>query len=97
MAQFLWYDCTFKKQCTVPVTLTFWPTLLAKKLWQQILGQNLDLIHSHFTTDRIMYLKILQGNKWYVGHHCWNFGKISESYHGFYRSYVQQQLICTQI
>ena len=23
MAQFLWYDCTFKKQCTVPVTLTF--------------------------------------------------------------------------
>ena len=22
MAQFLWYDCTFKKQCTVPVTLT---------------------------------------------------------------------------
>ena len=23
MAQFLWYDCTFKEQCTVPVTLTF--------------------------------------------------------------------------
>ena len=23
MAQFLWYDCTFKKQCNVPVTLTF--------------------------------------------------------------------------
>ena len=23
MVQFLWYDCTFKKQCTVPVTLTF--------------------------------------------------------------------------
>ena len=23
MAQFLWYDCTFKKQYTVPVTLTF--------------------------------------------------------------------------
>ena len=23
MAQFLWNDCTFKKQCTVPVTLTF--------------------------------------------------------------------------
>ena len=22
MAQFLWYDCTFKKQCSVPVTLT---------------------------------------------------------------------------
>ena len=21
MSQFLWYDCTFKKQCTVPVTL----------------------------------------------------------------------------
>ena len=28
MAQFLWYNCTFKKQCTVPVTLTFdlWKT-----------------------------------------------------------------------
>ena len=23
MAQFLWYYCTFKKQCIVPVTLTF--------------------------------------------------------------------------
>ena len=23
MTQFLWYDCTFKKHCTVPVTLTF--------------------------------------------------------------------------
>ena len=23
MAQFLWYDCTFKMQCTVSVTLTF--------------------------------------------------------------------------
>ena len=23
MTQFLWYDCTFKKQCTVPVILTF--------------------------------------------------------------------------
>ena len=23
MTQFLWYDCTFKKQCTVPVTLIF--------------------------------------------------------------------------
>ena len=22
MAQFLWYDCTLQKQCTVPVTLT---------------------------------------------------------------------------
>ena len=30
MAQFLWYDCTFKKQCTVPVTLTFdiWRTII---------------------------------------------------------------------
>ena len=27
MAQFLWYDCTFKKQCTVPVTLTFWKSM----------------------------------------------------------------------
>ena len=23
MAQFLWYDCTFKKQCTDPVTFTY--------------------------------------------------------------------------
>ena len=23
MSQFVWYDCIFKKQCTVPVTLTF--------------------------------------------------------------------------
>ena len=30
MAQFLWYDCTFKKQCTVPVTLTFY--LSVKKI-----------------------------------------------------------------
>ena len=29
MAQFLWYDCTFKKQDTVPVTLTF-------DLWRSI-------------------------------------------------------------
>ena len=32
MAQFLWYDCTFKKQCTVPVTLTI-------DLWRSILFQ----------------------------------------------------------
>ena len=32
MAQFLWYDCTFKKQCTVPVTLTF-------DLWRSIIFQ----------------------------------------------------------
>ena len=24
MAQFLWYDCTFKKQCTVP-DIDLWP------------------------------------------------------------------------
>ena len=29
MAQFLWYDCTFKKQDTIPVTLTF-------HLWRSI-------------------------------------------------------------
>ena len=32
MAQFLWYDCTLKKQCTVPVTLTF-------DLWRSIVFQ----------------------------------------------------------
>ena len=32
MSQFLWYDCTFKKQCTVPVTLTI-------DLWRSIIFQ----------------------------------------------------------
>ena len=36
MAQFLWYDCTFKKQCTVPVTLTF-------DLWQSMFFQWIDI------------------------------------------------------
>ena len=35
MAQCLWYDCTFKKQCTVPVTLTF-------DLWKSISFQWID-------------------------------------------------------
>ena len=35
MAQFLWYDCTFKKQCTVPVTLTF-------DIWKSIFFQRID-------------------------------------------------------
>ena len=35
MAQFLWYDCTFKKQCTVPVTLTF-------DLWMSIIFQCIE-------------------------------------------------------
>ena len=35
MAQFVWYDCTFKKQCTVPVTLTF-------DLWRSMFFQWID-------------------------------------------------------
>ena len=35
MSQFLWYDCTFKKQCTVPVTLTF-------DLWKSMFFQWID-------------------------------------------------------
>ena len=35
MAQFLWYDCTFKKQFTVPVALTF-------DLWKSIFFQCID-------------------------------------------------------
>ena len=35
MAQFVWYDCTFKKQCTVPVTLTF-------DLWKSMFFQWID-------------------------------------------------------
>ena len=33
MAQFLWYGCTFKKQCTVPVTLTVRPMKVNFFLW----------------------------------------------------------------
>ena len=32
MSQFLWYDCIFKKQCTVPVTLNI-------ELWRSIIFQ----------------------------------------------------------
>ena len=35
MAQFLWYDCTFKKQCTVPVSFTF-------DLWKSMFFQWID-------------------------------------------------------
>ena len=35
MAQFMWYDCSFKKQCTVPVTLTF-------DLWKSNFSQWID-------------------------------------------------------
>ena len=35
MAQFLWYDCTFKKHSTVPVTLTF-------DLWKSMFFQWID-------------------------------------------------------
>ena len=35
MAQFLWYDCTFKKQSTVPVTLTL-------DLWKSMFFQWID-------------------------------------------------------
>ena len=35
MSQFLWYDCNFKKQCTVPVTLTF-------DLWKSMFFQRID-------------------------------------------------------
>ena len=34
MSQFLWYDCAFKKQCTVPVTLTviLWKSMFFSEL-----------------------------------------------------------------
>ena len=35
MALFLWYDCTFKKQSTVPATLTF-------DLWKSMYFQWID-------------------------------------------------------
>ena len=38
MAQYLWYDCTFKKQCTVPVTLTF-------DVWKSMFLQWIDKDH----------------------------------------------------
>ena len=39
MAQFLWYDCAFKKQCTVPVILTFilWRLLFFSELSTSLL------------------------------------------------------------
>ena len=40
-----------------------------------ILGQNLDLVNSHFTTDRVMSFIFQQDITLYVGHHCWNFDK----------------------
>ena len=39
MAQFLWsYDCTFKKQCTVPVTLNF-------DLWKLIENDPISVLY----------------------------------------------------
>ena len=38
MAQFLWYGCTFKKQCTVPVTLTF-------DLWRSIENNPISILY----------------------------------------------------
>ena len=35
MPPFLWYDCTFTKQCTFPVTLTF-------ELWKSMFFQRID-------------------------------------------------------
>ena len=43
MSQFLWYDCTFKKQCTVPVTLTI-------DLWRSIFFQWIE-----YNPIRILY------------------------------------------
>ena len=42
VAQFLWYDCTFKKQCTVPVTLTF---DLWKTFFQWIDSDPISVLH----------------------------------------------------
>ena len=76
-------------------------TLLAKKLCDSsFLGQNIDLIHSHFKTDRVRPLCLLYFNRVSNGMLAIIVGilvNIGESYHGFYWSYVQQQLICTQI
>ena len=62
MAKFLWYDCAFKKQCTVPVTLTFilWIFISISILYKfqidissnswEIKYQNIGRTHVH--TDR---------------------------------------------
>ena len=44
MAQFLIYDCTFKKQSTVPVTLTF-------DLWKSMFFQWIDNDPVHVKND----------------------------------------------
>ena len=66
MAQFLWYDCTFKKQCTIPVTLTFdlWSIMYKFQIdissnSREIKYQNIGLTHrytdrqTHTQTDRV--------------------------------------------
>ena len=55
--------------------LTFDPCCSKKLCYSSILGQNLDLVNSHFTTDRVMSFIFQQDITLYVGHHCWNFDK----------------------
>ena len=42
MAQFLWYDCTFKKQCTVPVTCMNFQIDISTNSWE-IKYQNMGI------------------------------------------------------
>ena len=67
MAQLLWYDCTFKKQCTVPVTFTYFQWIeynpisilykfqidISSNSWE-IKYQNIGRTHTqtHTQTDR---------------------------------------------
>ena len=52
MAQFLRYDCTFKKQCTVPVTLTFEDQIFFVN-WVHISILYKFQIDTHTDTDRV--------------------------------------------
>ena len=73
-------------------------TLLDKIMCDSsFLCQHFDLIHSHFKTDRVMLLYFSRVSNGMLAIIVGIFVKNSESYNGFYRSYVQQQLICTQI
>ena len=51
MAQFVWYDCTFNKQCTAPVPLTF-------DLWKSMFFQWIDndpIKCPSWISDRYLY------------------------------------------
>ena len=66
MAQFLWYDCTLKKQCTVPVTLTF-------DLWMSMFFQWLDSVLYEFQID-------ISTNSWEIKYQNMGIGVLHDAH-----------------